>query len=34
MQLIEIQIIAKTILEFTTFENAAVRVFRCLSHIL
>ena len=26
--MIEIQIIAKAILEFTTFENAAVRVFR------
>ena len=32
MQLIEIQIIAKTILEFTTFENAAVSVQVFVTH--
>ena len=34
MQLIEIQIIAKAILEFTTFENAAVSVQIAITHFI
>ena len=34
MQLIKIQTIAKTLLEFTTFKNAAVRVVKCsIAHL-